>query len=105
MGTGESLGLALEIHLTIFVELIPVDRHAGIEDGIELIANGTVQVQLRQFINLRLAIHLVAIESGLQIVELVGIHFLGEDGGAVVIRPVLARTEERDAEARLPWLE
>ena len=36
----ERLGLALEVHLPVLVELLLVDRDAGVEDGVESVAVG-----------------------------------------------------------------
>jgi hypothetical protein len=38
VGAAEHLGLALEVHLAVLVEPLHIDRHAGIEDRVELVA-------------------------------------------------------------------
>ena len=40
----EHLGLALEVHLAVFVEPVLIDRHAGIEDRVELVAVRAAEV-------------------------------------------------------------
>ena len=83
VGPKETLGLAFEIHLSIFVEFFFVRCYAGIQDGVELVDVRTVQVLPREDIYLFLGIDLGVVEIGLQIVQLVGIGLLGQDRGAV----------------------
>ena len=47
VGADERLGLALEVDLAVLVELRGVGGHAGVEDGVELVAVGPAQVQRR----------------------------------------------------------
>ena len=68
----EALGLALEIHLTIFLEFALVDRYAGVENRIQLVAFGSAQIALHEVVDLLLGVHLGGIQSRLQVVQLVG---------------------------------
>jgi len=40
----EGLGLALEVHLPVFVERLLVDRHTGVQDGIQTIARSATSL-------------------------------------------------------------
>ena len=63
---GKDLRLTLEIHLPFFIQLLHVLRNAGIEDRIEPIPVGTVQIQGNQRLNLFGRIYLVGVKLGLQ---------------------------------------
>jgi hypothetical protein len=39
----EGFGLTLEVHLPIFVEIVHIDRHGGIEDRVEFVTIGSTQ--------------------------------------------------------------
>ena len=82
----ERLGLPLEVHLSILVEIGRVDRNAGVEDRVQRIAVSTAEEQLDQLADLLRRVHLVAVQLGLQVVQLVRVRFLAQHGGAVVIR-------------------
>ena len=95
MRAQKRLGLALEIHLPVLVELLFVDRDAGVEDGVELVAVGPTQVESHEPVDLRVGIHLsllgsvsslrIAAERGLEVVQLVGVRLLAEDRRPVVV--------------------
>ena len=85
VGAAEHLGLALEVHLAVLVEPLHVDRHAGIEDRVELVAVRAAEEQLHQLLNLLRRIHLRGIQRRLQIVQLVGVGLLREQRGAVIV--------------------
>ena len=68
----ERLGLALEVHLSVLVEFLPIDRDTGVEDGVELVAVGPTQVERHESGDVRGGIDLVAIERGFEVVQLVG---------------------------------
>ena len=85
VGAQERLGLALEVHLPVLVELLPVDGDAGVEDRVEPVAVRAAEVQRHEFVDLRGGIDLVAVERGLQVVQLVRVGLLGEDRRAVVV--------------------
>ena len=85
VGAAEHLGLALEVHLAVLVEPVHVDRHAGIEDRVELVAVGAAEEQLHHLLHLLGRIDLRGIERRLQVVQLVRVGLLGEQRGAVVV--------------------
>ena len=86
VGAAERLGLALEVDLAVLVELLVVDRHAGIEDRVELVAVGAAEEQRARARRLCVRrIDLRAVERGLQIVQLVRVGLLAEDRRAVVV--------------------
>ena len=64
---------------------VPCSRHAGIEDRVELVAVGAAEIQLDQFIDLRSVVDLVAVERGLEIVQLVRVGLLAEDRRPVIV--------------------
>ena len=82
----ERLGLALEVDLAVLVELLLVDRHAGVEDRVELVAVRAAEVQLDELVDLRRRVDLAAVERRLQVVQLVRVGLLAEDRRAVVVR-------------------
>ena len=71
-----------------------VNRHAGIEDRIKLVAVGAAEEQLDDLLHLFGRIDLRVVQRGLQVVQLVGIGFLRQQRGAVV---VLKRERDRFA--------
>ena len=76
VGADERLGLALEVHLAVLVESVQVDRHAGIEDRVELVAvglPGTARPTLRP----ARPSYTCAVQRGLQVVQLVRVGLLG----------------------------
>ena len=76
VGAAERLGLALEVHLAVLVELVHIDRHARIEDRVELVAVGAAEEQLHHLLHLLRRIHLRGIERRLQVVQLVRVGLL-----------------------------
>ena len=76
VGAAEHLGLALEVHLAVLVEPVHIDRHAGIEDRVELVAVGAAEEQLHHLLHLLRRIHLRGVQRRLQIVQLVGVGLL-----------------------------
>ena len=86
VGADEGLGIALELHLAVLVQLAQVHRHAGIEDRIELVALGTAKVAPRQILYLLLGIDLSSVQVGLQVVQLVGVGLIGQDRRPVEVR-------------------
>ena len=82
----ESLGFTLEIYLTIFLEFALVDRYAGVENRIQLVAFGPAQVALHEVIDLLLGIHLDGIQIRLQVVQFVGICLVGQDSRPIEVR-------------------
>lgn len=84
VGADESLGLALEVHLAIFVEIGVVGGHAGVQDRVELVAVRAVQVEPHQVVDLLLGVDLVAVQIRLQVVQFIRVGFVTEDSGAVI---------------------
>ena len=81
----ERLGLALEVDLPVLVELLLVDGDAGVEDRVELVAVGAAEVQRDELVDLRRRVDLIAVEVGLEVVQLVRVGLLAEDRRAVVV--------------------
>ena len=77
----EALGGALERDLPVFVQVTPVDRGALVQDRIEAVALGAAQQAPRELLDLLLGIDLGAVQAGLQVVQPVGVGFVGQDGG------------------------
>jgi hypothetical protein len=86
VGAGKRLRLAFEVYLPVFVEARQIGRHAHIENGVELFAGRTAEVQLDQSIHLIGGIYLIAVERRLQVGQFVGVGFFAQDRGAVVVR-------------------
>ena len=68
-----------------FVELLLVDHDAGVEDGVEPVAVGPIQVECHEPVDLRVGIHLIAVERGLEVVQLIGVGLLAEDRRPVIV--------------------
>ena len=81
----ERLGFALEVHLPVLVELLLVDRDAGVEDGVEQVAVRSTQIERHEPVDLRVGIHLIAVEGGFEVVQHVGVRLLAEDRHPVVV--------------------
>ena len=71
--------------MTILVPLIPVDRVAGVETRIELVAVGTRKEAVHKIVNLRRVLDMIAVEVRFEVVKPVGIGLLLLDGGSVVV--------------------
>ena len=65
---------------------LAVRRHAGVEDRVELVAVGVAEVQRDEVVDLLLVVDLVAVEVGLEVVQLVGVGLLAQDRRSVVVR-------------------
>ncbi len=85
VGPAEGLGLPLEVDLAVLVELVVVGRDAGVEDRVEPVAVRPVQVEIHEVIDLNRRVNLIAVEVGLEVVELVGVGLLAEDRRPVVV--------------------
>ena len=85
VGTEERLRVAFEFDLAILVQLLPVERDASVQDGVEPVTSGFGKVLFHQVVHLRGAVNLVAVERRLEVVELVGVGLLRQDGGTVVV--------------------
>ena len=85
IGPQKRLHLALEIHLLVLIQVLPVDRHAGIQDRVEPVAVGPGEVALDEIIYLLQVVDLKAVERRLEVVQPVGIGLLGEHRGPVVV--------------------
>jgi hypothetical protein len=64
VGAQEGLGLALEVHLPVLVQPLPVVGHTGIEDGVEPVAVRPAQVERHEIGHLRRGIDLIPVERG-----------------------------------------
>ena len=62
-----------------------VRRDAGVEDRVELVAVGAAEVERDELVDLRLGVDLVAVEVGLEVVQLVRVGLLAQDRRAVVV--------------------
>ena len=85
VGTEERLRVAFEFDLAILVQLLPVERDAPIQDGVEPVASGFGKVLFHQVVHLLGAVNLVAVERRPEVVELVGVGLLRQDCGTVVV--------------------
>ena len=81
----EALGLPLERHLPVFIKVIQIDRHAGVEDGIELIALIPTQIAFHKVVDLLGRVDLEGIEFRLQVMQLVGVGLIGQNRRAIEI--------------------
>ena len=86
VGADERLGLALEVDLAVLVEVLLVDGDAGVEDRVELCRGrrrrGRASTSSSTCV---VGVDLIAVEVGLQVVQLVRVGLLAEDRGAVVV--------------------
>ncbi len=73
------------MNLAVFIQVGAVPGDAVIEDGIEFGAAGAFEIQVNEIINLGPGVNLGGIEIGLEVVQFIGVGFLAEDGGAVII--------------------
>ena len=76
--------LALEVRLTVLVELLQVVGDTDVEDRVELVASGPAQVALHELVHLLRCVYLVAVQVGLKVVQLVWVGLMGKDGRPVV---------------------
>ena len=75
----------LEVDLTVLVQLLPVDRDAGVQNRVQLVAIGPGKVPVHQLVHLCRAVDLVAVEVRLEVMQPVWVGLLSQDGGAVVV--------------------
>jgi len=85
VGADKRLGLALEVHLSVFIQLILIYGHAYVEDGVKPVAISAAEKQLHHLLDLFRRIHLRPVEIRFQVVEFVGVGFIGQQGGPVII--------------------
>ena len=68
----------------VLVQLLPVDRDAGVQDGVEPVSVGAREIPLHQVFHLGRGVDLVAIKDRLEVVQLVGVGLLRQDRLALV---------------------
>ena len=85
VGAEERLRPALEFHLAILVQLLSIGRHAGVQDGVELVTVGSRKVQRHQLVHLGRAVDLIPVQRRLEVVQPVGVGFVRQDGRLVVV--------------------
>jgi hypothetical protein len=66
------------------VEVLVVCRHRGVEDRVQLVAVRAAEVERDEAVDFLVAVDLVSVELGLEVVELVGVGLLAEKRGAIV---------------------
>lgn len=84
VGADKDLGLALEVDLAILVERLVVGGDASVENWVETVSIGVAKVELDELINLGFVVDLIGIQLGLQVVQLVRVGLLAENGRSVV---------------------
>src|SRR5262249_33528081 len=85
VGACEYLGLALEVHLPVLVEVFTVNRRASVKDWVEPVAIRAVKIKRHQVVNLRRSVNLIAVERGREIVKFVWIGLFCKARGAVIV--------------------
>lgn len=79
-----TLSVTLEVDLYVLVELLEVVRYALVEDRVGPVAVGSGEVETDQIVDLLACVHLVVVQCGFQVLQLVRVGLLGEDRGAVL---------------------
>ena len=70
--------------MAVFVQLLPVERDTGVQDGIELVAATLGQEQLHQLVQLRRVVDLITAERRLEVVQPLRVSLFHQDRGPVV---------------------
>ena len=65
----ERLGLALEVHLPVLIQLLKIDGDAGVEDRVELVAIGVAEVALHEVVQLSRRVDLRTVQIRLEVMQ------------------------------------